>query len=53
MTLDNKNQKEMLFNIIQAFPLHGDYQQVKQALSVIDALLCAVANADILQEDEQ
>lgn len=52
MTLDNKNQKELLLNIIQAFVLHGDYQQIKQALSIIDALLAAVANADVKQAEE-
>jgi len=47
MILDNQQQKELLVNVINAVPMNGTYQQIRETVSMVDELLKAVMEAEI------
>lgn len=47
MILDNREQKELLMQIIQSVPISGDYISVSAVIHKIDDLYKAINEAEI------
>ena len=47
MILDNKQQKNLLINIIRNTQLQGRYRDLKNDIEILDNLLQAVQNAEV------
>lgn len=47
MILDDENQRVLLVNILNDFPVSGNYEQIKQATLNLGALIKAVQDAEI------
>lgn len=49
MKIDNEHQRALLMQVIKSVPVSGTYEQVREAVAQLDALIKAIQDAEVFQ----